>query len=286
MSVNFLMYIKNIHIFLFATIIIVSASCKKRSVETNYNPSLAVANNQVIAERAYSQVFNIFFMVVNDSVLKADGSNSIYGAQCSYQETPEIKFIIDFLHYYTPCPDGKVRKGVITATLNKDFIETGAIAELSFSDYTVDELRLEGNNIISNNGLSASMLQMYEHNIPSATLTFIDSIVEHPYHWESVKTFIYLAGMGTPSDFSDDMFEIVGESSGTDVNGVAFSAYTDEALGNYFNCRWIRTGITILNTPGLEVKSGYIDYIGEESCTNQVMYFFDGNPFYDEFIFH
>ncbi|MBA1340580.1 MAG: hypothetical protein C5S40_00360 [ANME-2 cluster archaeon] len=219
--------------------------------------------------------------------MKADGSNNIFGAQCSYQETPEIKYIIDYLHYYNLCPDGKIRKGVITATLNKDFVETGAAADLSFSDYTVDGLRLEGDNVISNSGLSASMFQMYEHSGPSDTLTLIDTLGgELPFYWESQKTFIYVEGMETPLDYSDDLFEISGESSGSDVNGVDFSAYTDEVLGNYFNCRWIRTGTTTLSTPGLDIKTGYIEYIGEDSCTSKVMYFFNGNPFYDEFIFH
>lgn len=280
------MELKRIHIFLFATIIIMCASCKKGSIETNYNPNLTVANNQVIAERAYSQVFNIFFMVVSDTALKTTGTKTIFGALCTYQETPEIKYIIDYFQFYNQCPDGKRRKGVITAILNKGFSETGAIANLSFSDYTVDSLRLEGDNIITNSGISASMSQMYEHTIPSATLTFIDYTGEQPYHWDSQKTFIYVEGMGTPNDFSDDMFEISGQSSGSDINGGTFSASTGKVLGNYFNCRWIRTGTTILSTPGLDITTGYIDYIGEDTCTNLVMYFFNGNPFYDEFIFH
>ena len=280
------MHFKWFHIILISLIIIGSMSCKKGSEETDYRPNLTVANNQVIAERAYSQVFNLFFMVVSDSVLKTEGSNIVFGAECTYEETPEIKYIIDYKQYYTICPDGTRRKGMITATLDKDFSVTGAVAELSFSAYTMDSLRLEGNNQINNSGISASMFQMYEHTIPSATLIFISNIGETPYQWESQKNFTYVEGMGTPTDFSDDLFEISGEASGVDVNGVAFTVVIDELLGDYFNCRWIRTGKTLLSMPNLEISSGYIDYIGEENCTNQVMYYFNGNPFYDEFTLH
>ncbi len=280
------MQIKWTHIILITILIITCISCKKGSVETDYNPSLTVANNQVIAERAYSQVFNIFFMVVSDSVLNADGSDTVFGAHCTYEEVPEIKYTIDYLHYYTSCPDGKRRKGVINVTLNKDFSETGAIANLSFLDYTVDSLRLEGDNLITNSGISASMSQIYEHTIPSATLTLINLLGEQPYHWESQKAYTYVGGMGTPNDFSDDLFMISGHASGISINGVNFTSTIDEPLGNYFDCRWVRTGKALLSIPGQEINSGYIDYIGEDTCTDQVVYYFNGNPFYERFIYH
>ncbi|MEN8226428.1 MAG: hypothetical protein ABFS05_13820 [Bacteroidota bacterium] len=269
---------------LLAVLFLLSISCKKGSVEIDYNPNLLAANNQVVAERAYSEVFNIFFMVVTDPELKTLGSKDIFGAHCTYQENPEIKYIIDFLSYYTTCPDDKIRKGVITATLDMDFSEVSATASLTFEDYAVEKLRLEGENTILNNGLSASMLQIYEHHVPSATLTFVDTTGEYPFSWESQKSFTYLEGMITPDDYTDDMFHITGESSGADIFGTAFSTIIEEPLGDYFNCSWIRTGKTTFNTPGLEVKTGYIKYIGDDSCTSQVMYFFNDNPFYDEFM--
>ena len=130
------------------------------------------------------------------------------------------------------------------------------------------------------------MQAIFEHRVPAATITFIDSLVETPYHWESVKTYSYLEGMGTPNDYYDDLFAINGESSGLDIAGVSFSAVTEEALGNYLGCRWIRTGKTLLSIPGLAAPSGYIEYIGEDTCTNLVMYSFNGNPFFDKFTFH
>lgn len=278
-------FIRNI--FLIVTLAAIAGiSCKKSSIETNYNPNLQVANNQVIAERAYSEVFNLFIMVVSDSVLKEEGSKTIYNAQCSYQGTNGIEYIIDYGLYNIPCPDGKGRRGKITVSMNMDFSETGAIANLTFDGYIVNDLRLDGNNTISNTGLSMSMLQMYEHEVPSATLTFFDTVSHGSFHWQSLKTFTFIEGMGTAGNFEDDVFEITGQASGSDLGNVAFSAVIGDPLGNYLNCRWIRTGITYLNTPGLDITNGYIDYIGEDDCTNQVMYFFNGNPFYDSFEQH
>ena len=263
-----------------------ASSCKKGSIETNYNPSLSVGNKQVIAERAYSEVFNLFIMVVSDSSLKTEGSKVIFNAQCTYQDTNGIEYIIDYGPYNTNCPDGKGRKGKISVDLNEDFSQTGSIATLHFENYTVNDLILAGNNTINNNGLSAGMLQMYEHMVPDATLTFYDTISHGSFHWESTKTFTWIAGKESLNDFSDDVFEISGQATGSDINGVVYSAIIIEALGDHLDCRWIRSGKTLLNTPGLDVNNGSIQYIGEDTCTNQVIYYFNGNPFYDEFLKH
>ena len=101
-----------------------------------------------------------------------------------------------------------------------------------------------------------------------------------------MKTFTWADGYQTPFDNDDDVFEITGTASGTDLANVAFSTVIDTALGDYFNCRWIRTGRTNISTPGLEVQAGYIDYIGNDTCTNLVIYYFNGNPFFDRFWRH
>ncbi len=270
------------HILLLIMVLMLAFSCRKGSIETNYNPSISVANSQVIAERAYSEVFNLFLRVVNDSVLHAEGYNNIYGANCLYTTANGIEYSIDYADVYVNCPDGKFRKGRIMASLNKPFDETGAVASLSFTGYTVNDLVLEGDNDIYNSGLSAGALQMYGHEVPSATLSFYDSTYHGSIHWESSKTYIWVQGKGTP-DFDDDVFEIIGTGSGADVNGVVFSAGIAEPLTNDLSCRWIRSGRTNLSTPGLDVKSGYIEYPGQDSCTNLVYYYFNGNPFFETF---
>lgn len=261
-------------------------ACKKGSTETDYNPALAVANNQVIAERAWSQLFNIFFMVVNDSTLKATGSNEVFGAQCTYNTVGGITYVIDYLPYYTPCPDGKVRKGVITASLDKDFGETGAVATLSLDDYVVDGLLLTGSSTVRNAGLSQTGNPLFEHFVPAGTITIYDTVSHGSFHWESEKAFMWVGGTETPGFHDDDIFVMSGFANGTSLYGAAFSATIDEPLGNYLNCRWIRTGTTLLSMPGLDVKNGYIDYIGEDSCTNLVRYYLNGNPFYERFERH
>jgi hypothetical protein len=271
--------ISNTLLLLFLGILAISA-CKKGSIETNYNPSLQAANNQVVAERAYAEVFNLFFRVVSDTTLKNTGSNVVYNAECTYQESNGVEYIIDY-KYGTSCPDGRYRSGKIIATLDKDFWEAGAVATLVFTDYSVSNLKLSGNNSITHDDMGMNTQMTFIHEVPSSTITFYDSVSHGSIQWESEKTFVWTEGMDTPYNPEDDVFEISGTSNGSDISNVSFSAVVDTALGDYFNCRWIRTGRTIINTPSLDVTSGFIDYIGDDTCTDLVIYNFNGNPFYD-----
>ena len=103
-------------ILVFFIVILLAWSCKKTSVETDYNPNLLAANNQVIAERAYADVFNIFFRVVYDTTLINTGSNAIYGAQCTYNDAGGIEYVINYNASSGACPDGKYRLGRIKST--------------------------------------------------------------------------------------------------------------------------------------------------------------------------
>jgi hypothetical protein len=266
---------------------IVMPACKKSSETIDYNPAIGTANKQVIAERAYSQVFNIFFRVVSDTNLKATGSAGVFGADCSYeQDANGIVYTIDYHSTYTECPDGKLRRGMITAELDKDLSEPAAVATLTFTDYNVDGLGLDGWNTITYKGPDSLQQKVYEHIVGPATLTLFDTVAQITYQWESVKTFTWTEGMDTPSEHGDDVFLLSGTSTGTDPAGIAFSTSIEQSLGDHFSCRWIRTGRTTISMPALELTDGYIDYIGDDTCTNLVIYYFDGNPFYDRFEKH
>lgn len=274
-------------ILLIALAAMPGTACKKNSETIDYNPAIGAASRQVIAERAYSQVFNIFFRVVSDTSLKVTGSAVIFAADCSYeQDANGIKYTIDYHSTYTECPDGKFRRGLITAELDKELSEPGAAATLTFTDYNVDGLGIAGGNTISYKGPGIQQQKVYEHIVGPSTLTLFDTVGQGSFNWESSKTFTWAEGMDTPFEHEDDMFLVSGTSTGTDPAGIAFTTSIEEPLGDHFSCRWIRTGRTIINTPGLDVTGGYIDYIGDDSCTNVVVYYFDGNPFYDRFEKH
>ena len=263
------------------------ASCKKGSVETNYGPNLQVASDHVLLEQAYSGVFNLFYRVVSDSMLVLTGSRSVFSASCTYTDDPVITYTIDYGPSLRLCPDHIKRKGSIVATLDRPFPEYGATATLIFDDYTFvdnpeDTVSLAGENNIVNLGYSLNDMQSYEHVVLSNSIMVRDTLDTLQCIWNANR-FIELAeGSQTPDNFYDDLFTLIGESNGSATNGVVFSSTIIDSVGNYLDCRWLRKGTINLTTPGLDIKSGSIIYLGQDTCINRVKFLFNGNDFYED----
>ncbi|MDT8392350.1 MAG: hypothetical protein RQ761_00785 [Bacteroidales bacterium] len=261
-------------------------SCKKGSIETNYGPGLQVASDHVMAENAFSRVFNLFYRVVSDSGLVQTGSANIFAATCTYAEDPVISFTIDYGNVFRQCPDRIKRKGMITAVLDRSFGEQGAEARLSFTNFEFidnpdDTVALSGENLIINLGITGTY-PTFEHRVISNTLITNDTIDKQPVTYNSQRLIELRSGMETPQVFSDDLFVMTGEAAGSASNSVVFSSVVEDPLGNYPDCRWLRTGIISLSMPGLDIRTGYIHYLGQDTCLNRVKYLFNGNDFYEE----
>lgn len=274
------------HIVLLFTLLSL-ISCKEGTIETNYGPSLDVANSHALAENAYSRVFNIFYRVVSDSVLIISGQRNINGAVCYYTEDPQITYTIDYDTSFNNCPDRILRKGRIIASMESSFRQEGTEAILSFHNYSFienegDTIRLDGNNSITYLGLEGGVFRTYEHIVYSGTLSVNDSLGADSMRWEATRQIAHIAGMDTPTNFNDDVFSLLGNANGSAREGAVFASYIIDTLFNYFDCRWIRQGSIELETPGLDIKNGYIYYIGEDECQSQIIYTFNGNEFYDD----
>jgi hypothetical protein len=264
-------------------------SCKKGSIETNYGPNLQVASDHVMLEQTYTGIFNLFYRVVSDSILVLTGSRSIFSASCTYDEDPFITYTIDYGSSFRVCPDRIKRKGSIVAVLDKSFTEYGAAATLSFNDFSFidnpeDTIMVEGENQIVNLGYSISDFQSYEHAILSNKITVMDTLDSLQSHWNATRFIELVEGNQTPGNFYDDVFTLIGESNGSATNGVVFSSSIVDSVGNFLNCHWLRTGTIDLTTPGLDIKSGTVVYIGQDTCINRVKYIFNGNDFYEDLL--
>lgn len=266
--------------------LLAGASCKKGSIETNYGPVLLVANNHVMAENAYSRVFNIFYRVVSDSVLLATGERNINGAACQYSDDPVISYTIDYGPGFVTANDMIERKGRIVVVLDTSFRAEGAVAALSFDSYAFidhpdDTVHMAGDCSISYLGLSGG-LRRYRQEVSGGVLSIRDSLQELPLHWDAERTIYMVGGAGTPVDYADDVFTLSGRAGGTAANGVLFSSVITDSLNNYAGCRWIRDGMILLETPGLDIRNGFIQYLGQDECLPRVSYTFNGNLFFDD----
>jgi hypothetical protein len=100
--------------------------------------------------------------------------------------------------------NGYVRKGKIIYTLNKKLMNTGAVLNVSFDNYTVNGYKLEGTYTITNNG-SANGLNV-SIQLTNGKVTYPDGKF---YTKETNTTWIQSAGQGTLI-ILDDEFDVTG----------------------------------------------------------------------------
>lgn len=275
------------NIIILAAMPVLLLACKKGSIETNYNSNLKVASDHVLFEQAYSKVFNIFYRVVSDSILPYTGTRSIFSASCTYTDDPVITYNVNYGPSFRLCPDHIFRKGSFTAILDKAFNKNGARASLTFNGYEFidsqgDTILLAGENQIINLGYSVSEFQSYEHIVLSNTIFVKDSLDTLQSFWNAYRYIEKTAGQQSPADFNDDVFTMTGDSHGSGTNGVVFSSNIQDSIWDYTYCRWLRKGSITLSTPGLDIKTGSIEFIGQDTCINRVKYIFNGNDFYED----
>ncbi|MEN0004480.1 MAG: hypothetical protein AAF798_10060 [Bacteroidota bacterium] len=157
-------------------------------------------------------------------------------------------------------PRGRLRKGQIIITQTDLLRVAGAVRTVTFSDFSIDEVALEGTKTITNNGLNDAGQPSLSREVSGAQITYPDGL---QVSWEALHTLTQIGGVGT-LPLIDNVFTIEGGSSGVNRNGVAFSATITTPLTKSKNCEWIESGVKEY-TFGDRTRT--LDY-GAGSCEN------------------
>jgi hypothetical protein len=264
------------------------ASCSKygeTSVQTN-QPTIteasleAEANSEIIFDDVFNNV-----MGVNSTV--AIGGTGIFEpanwdqpgtlepatAACftlkfeflAAPDTFPIKVTIDF---GTGCTgkDGRVRKGKIITVYSGHMVRSGSIAETSFDNYYVNDIKVEGTHRIENKSTATQF--MFETKVNSGKITYVNGDY---INWTNTRLISYLDGWQTPWNPADDSFSIVGSGSGTIKRDAKTSSWTTaniEPLIKNFSCRWISKGKQAIQRN--DGPQGILDF-GNGDCDNKAI---------------
>ena len=154
-------------------------------------------------------------------------------------------------------PRGREKSGKIVIVQSARMDQPGATRTITFEDYYVDGAKLEGTTTLVNNG-NASFTRSFNH-----TITYPDGDVASA---QAEHTYTLIAGADTPRIF-DDVVKIEGSSSGTNRNGVSYSAQIVEPLIKAKACPWVANGIREVTRNG---NTAVIDYgFGGDNCDNR-----------------
>ena len=132
--------------------------------------------------------------------------------------------------------DGKFRSGAIIVHLTAPLRRPGSVVTITFRNYYVNRVHLEGSKIISN--LSDPPLHKWRVEVVGGKVTFPTG---RGYSYQSIKTKTQVEGMDTRIVL-DDVYEITGRSQTEFNSGLTITLNTETPLVKKVACPWISDG--------------------------------------------
>jgi hypothetical protein len=245
----------------------------------------STSNNE--SERSLTAVkasSDVFFDDVSQEVLKINTENKLSFRQAEILACAEITVspapnvnewpktvTVNFGTTGCTADNGFVRKGKIIYTITDTLIQKGASISITFDNYYVNGHKLEGTYTIKNTGSLASI--KFNTILENGKITYSDGTW---YTKTSNVTWTYAAGSFTPSDFSDDVFNLSGSGTVTSSDGNTLTAESQDVLVRKYTCYNIVSGKLNLTYNNI---NGVLDY-GNGDCDKKAVLTI-GNKNYD-----
>ena len=132
--------------------------------------------------------------------------------------------------------DGKFRSGAIIVHLTAPLRRPGSVVTITFRNYYVNRVHLEGTKIISN--LSDPPVHKWSVQVVGGKVTFPTG---RGYSYQSIKVKTQVDGMDTRI-VRDDVYEITGRSQTEFNSGLTITLNTESPLVKKVACPWISDG--------------------------------------------
>lgn len=169
--------------------------------------------------------------------------------------------------------DYRNRRGIIQAQFTDWWRETGCVVTVTFNNYYVNDNKIEGTKIITNQGRNASNNLVYDVEFPNCTITKPDNGV---ITWHTSREHEWIEGENTFFNPYDDVYLIRGSAGGTSALGVPYTFQTVTDLNVLVGCRWIRAGELNFNIGSVPTIG--IDF-GDGACDWNAVVIYEGNEY-------
>jgi hypothetical protein len=246
------------------------SSCRKDEREALEDVATSGDNEQ--AEGMSDEASNIADNAAklgNNFSMRTDGSTSAYEllSQCATVTHDTVSnpraLTIDFGTTNCLCNDGRYRRGKILVTYTGRYFDIGSVRTINFDNFYRNDNKVEGTRTVTNNGLNSSGQYNWTINASNMKITRTDGTF---HTWSSTRTRTMTAGQGTAQIWSDDEYTITGSASGTNRNGIAYTANITTPLHRAMSCRWIDSGVITISPTGKAERE--LDY-GSGNCDNE-----------------
>ena len=159
-------------------------------------------------------------------------------------------------------PNGtNILKGKLIISQTADAFTKGATRTLTFDNFFIDAIKVEGTQSWTNNGLNASAQWSFTKTSQGMKVSYPDGTSAS---WDLNYTSTITQG-GLTLTWWDDVWSTTGNISGINREGVHYSATTSAPLIKKATCGWVSEGVIDLVVGG---NTATIDY-GDGSCDNK-----------------
>ena len=161
------------------------------------------------------------------------------------------------------CPDGRYRRGVLTAVFSGPYRQAGAVVTINRTNYFVNDNQHLGTRVITSLGGGS-----FDLSVQNASIIFANN--GGTTAWSSARRYTRTAGFGTRT-ILDDAYSITGALTGTNRRNVSYEATIQSPLIKKFAVGCARHFVagTVQVTNSKE-KAMLLDYdpTGTAACDN------------------
>jgi len=160
--------------------------------------------------------------------------------------------------------DGKLLKGKIIITYNLRKLQPGAFREVTFEDFHVDDVKVEGTRRLENISVDLDDNPTFSITLTGGKLTFTDSTFASR---EASKVKTWFRGANPLRDQT----HVDGEASGTRRDGISYNVDITQTLIYKRSCRAAKVFIPVQGVKEItyDGNTAIVDY-GDGSCDNEV----------------
>ena len=173
------------------------------------------------------------------------------------------------------CPDGRYRRGVITAVFSGPYRRMGATVTINRTNYFVNDNQHLGTRVITRTDDAGS----FALSVQNASIIFANN--GGTTAWTSQRQYTRTAGYGTAT-ILDDAYSITGSLTGTNRRNISYDATIQSPLIKKFalGCarHFVAGTIQITNSKENSMLVNY-DPTGTAACDNIASVTFNGHTY-------
>jgi hypothetical protein len=163
------------------------------------------------------------------------------------------------------CQDGRNRRGIIHIETTGFYRDPGTVVTITFENYYQNDYKVEGTQIVTNQGRNDDQHLVYTVEINNGKVTTPLSKV---INYEENTSREWVAGEETPLNICDDNYFITGTQNGMSSDSITYTLTVQNRLDVLVCCRYIRGGILDVDMEGLAtITVNYGDGTCDENAT-------------------